>query len=264
MSFVEIEKREKNHNFNMSDFQSHDFYELYLLISGTREVFIENKLFIMQNNSICIIPPYYIHKTEGSAYSRINLYISKEYLTESELLILDKLSQYLAFSLNQKQMDFIYSLLIEGSSVDISDNKLRTNLLLSLSKATITYLGAQALQPLLDTATLPKKNAPNITVLKIVSYINDNYQKKITLDSLSKQFFISKNTLCKWFKQSMNSSIVQYVIYVRINKAKLYLSSTNKSMEKISELCGFPTANYFSLIFKKHLGTSPQNYRKKN
>ena len=100
--------------------------------------------------------------------------------------------------------------------------------------------------------------------LYINFHINENYQKKISLESLSNQFFVSKNTLCKWFRQSMNSSINQYVTCVRLNKAKLYLSTTNKSIEKISELCGFPSANYFSLIFKKHLGMSPQNYRKKN
>ena len=113
MSFIEIEKREQKHSFNMSDFQSHDFYELYFLLSGTREVFIENKLFNLQKNSICVIPPYYIHKTEGSAYSRINLYISKDYLSETELSFLEKLSQNLAFLLEQKQVDFITSLLVE-------------------------------------------------------------------------------------------------------------------------------------------------------
>ena len=263
MSFIEIEKREYKHNFNMSAFQSHDFYELYFLLSGSREVFIENKLFILQKNSICIIPPYHIHKTEGSAYSRINLYISKEYLTKDELSFLEKLSQNFAFFLEQKQIDFINSLLTEGALINISDYKHRTNVLISFAKTAIAYLSTQSLKPLSDTASTPKKSFTNTTILKIASYINENYQKKISLESLSNQFFISKNTLCKWFRQSMNSSITQYIIYVRLNKAKLYLSTTNKSLEKISELCGFPSANYFSLIFKKHLGMSPQNYRKK-
>jgi transcriptional regulator GlxA family with amidase domain len=43
----------------------------------------------------------------------------------------------------------------------------------------------------------------------------------------------------------------------------MYLSSSDYSMEKIAELCGFPSANYFGLIFKKHYGISPLNYRKK-
>lgn len=263
MNFIEIEKREQKQDYNMSDFQSHDFYEVYVLLSGTREVFIENKLFILPKNSICIIPPYHIHKTEGSSYSRINLYFSKELLSDTELAILNKLSQNLAYSLTQKQMDFIYSILNEGANIDISDNKLRNNFLSSCAKITISYLSTQFLLPLLSGSSTTNRNYASSTILKIISFINENYQNDITLESLSKQFFISKNTLCKRFKQAMNCSVGQYIVYVRLNKAKMYLSSSSKNMEKIAELCGFPSANYFSLIFKKHFGISPKNYRKK-
>jgi AraC-like DNA-binding protein len=263
MHFIEIEKREQKQSYNMSDFQSHDFYEVYFLLSGTREAFIENKLFVLSKNSIFIIPPYHIHKTEGSAYSRINLYFSKQLLTDTEVGILNKLSQNYAYSLTQKQMDFISAILNEGATTNITDNKLRSNYLTSCLKITLAYLSTQTLSPLKNGSSTTNSSYTSDTILRIVGYINENYKTSITLDSLSKQFFISKNTLCKRFKQAMNCSVGEYIVYVRLNKAQMYLSSTAKNMEDIAELCGFPSANYFSLIFKKHFGISPKNYRKK-
>ena len=57
---------------------------------------------------------------------------------------------------------------------------------------------------------------------------------------------------------------MQYVSYVRLNKAKMYLTTTKKGMEEIAEQSGFPSANYFSFIFKKSFGISPTEYRKKH
>jgi YesN/AraC family two-component response regulator len=184
-------------------------------------------------------------------------------LNDTEVAILDKLSHNLAYSLTKKQLDFISLILNEGANIDISDNKLRNNYLSSCAKITLAYLSTQTLTPLIHGSSTSNKNYSSSTILKIIGFINKNYQTNITLESLSNKFFISKNTLCKRFKQAMNCSVGQYLVYVRLNKAKMYLSSTTKNMENIAELCGFPSANYFSLVFKKHFGISPNNYRKK-
>ena len=80
MEFLEIETREMRENFTMSDPQFHDYYELYFLFEGTRELFVENKMFHVPANSFCVIPPFCLHKTEGGAYKRINLNISENFL----------------------------------------------------------------------------------------------------------------------------------------------------------------------------------------
>jgi transcriptional regulator GlxA family with amidase domain len=46
-------------------------------------------------------------------------------------------------------------------------------------------------------------------------------------------------------------------------RAKNLLVTTDLSMDEIAERCGYSSANYFSLIFKKNVGLSPLNYRKK-
>jgi transcriptional regulator GlxA family with amidase domain len=73
---------------------------------------------------------------------------------------------------------------------------------------------------------------------------------------------MSKVSLCKKFKDVMNCSIMEYVMRIRLNKAKGLLRNTNKSIEEVAFECGFSSANYFGLIFKKEIGLSPLNYKK--
>ena len=105
------------------------------------------------------------------------------------------------------------------------------------------------------------QNAPPI-VLKIINYINDNYNKKINLETLEKTFFLSKTTLCKQFNQATGFTIADFLLNIRLNKAKYYLTETKKTMTEIADICGFCSQNYFGLIFKQKTGMSPLNYRK--
>lgn len=263
MEFLEIERRNETKAFNMSYTQFHDYYELYFLLSGEREFFIESKLFLLQSGSFCIVPPFSIHKTEGEAYERINLYVSKNLLTDSENAFLQNISEQCAFVFNRKQLQFIIPLLKEASEVETADASKKRNFILSFIKTVIAYMQTQMLTPLTPTGTLNSPKHSDTLILQIVAYINKEYQQKLTLDMLAKKFYLSKNTLCKRFRDQMNCSPIQYAVYTRLNKAKMYLSSTDKNVSEIAGLCGFPSANYMGIIFKKQIGISPLNYRKK-
>ena len=60
----------------------------------------------------------------------------------------------------------------------------------------------------------------------------------------------------------MNCSIMDYVSRLRLAKAKSLLRDENMSVEDVSIECGYSSANYFGLIFKKEVGVSPLNYKK--
>ncbi len=265
MNFIEIEYRKTNKSLNMSNMQFHDYYELHILLAGTREVFIENKLFLLQPATFCVIPPFSMHKTEGKAYERINIYVSKDLLSPNECAFLQKLSEQSAFSLTAAQTQFLAVVLKEAASAKIVDREQRKNFLLSFTKTVLAYLQSQILHPpsVKPASETNDARRSSSTILQVVAYINQEYRQHITLDMLHKKFYVSKNTLCKQFNEQMHCSPIQYVTHIRLNKAKMYLSTTTKSISEIAELCGFPSANYFGLIFKKHIGISPLNYRKK-
>ncbi len=263
MGFLEIEKRNQTLSYNMTEPQFHDYYEIYFLTEGIRDFFIENKLYRISAPSVCIIPPFVMHKTEGDAYERINIYLSEDYLSTQEKNFLIKLSENSVYTLENKQTTFISTVLNEAMKIANSNVDHAKETQLNFVKTVIYYLQAQTLSPALEVGFTRHGKHTDESILKIVAHLNENYREHITLDGLSNKFFLSKNTLCTRFKKRMNCSIISYVTSVRLNKAKMYLSSSSYSMEKIAELCGFPSANYFGLIFKKHYGISPINYRKK-
>lgn len=260
MSFIEIETRTVKHKYNMSEFTSHNYYELYFLLDGKREIFIDNRMYQLKSNAFCIIPPFHLHKTEGDFYQRVNIYISQDLLSSEEIKFLQCSNDNFTYKLNNEQMTFLLPLLNTASRFSLQNKKDYLN---AFVKVILYYLMSQKLENYEYDYSTNNKKTSNDTILKVITYINKNYNKNLTLDLLSKTFYLSINTLCKNFKKEMNTTINQYILLTRFNNAKIYLLQTNKSIESISELCGFSSANYFSLIFKKQYGISPANYRKK-
>lgn len=96
----------------------------------------------------------------------------------------------------------------------------------------------------------------------IKNYLDKHYTDKITLDFLSSQFFINKFYLTRIFKEKFGKSIIDYLLHLRITRAKELLRFTDLSIDEISCECGMNDANYFSRVFKKIEGTTPGQFRK--
>lgn len=262
MNFLEIEEGERTINHEMNEPHSHDYYELYFLLEGEREFFIDNKMFVVPKNTLVAVPPYSMHKTAGGPYRRINLNVSQDLLSDSENAFLKKISRHPAIELNKTCAETIIQLVKEGAILQTKSLPDKRETILSIAKTIIYLLSSQSVKPVsLASMTFNSGNVSSDT-LKIIYYINKNYDKDITLKEICNEFYLSKVTLCKQFKKVMSCSVMRYVFNLRINKAKELLIYSDDSIEEISRICGFSSANYFGLAFKKETGLSPFNYRK--
>lgn len=96
----------------------------------------------------------------------------------------------------------------------------------------------------------------------ILDYINAHFTENINLDDIAKTFFMNKYHITREFKKEYGKTIFQHIICKRINYAKKLLTTTDKSIEEISQACGFNDQSYFSKQFKKITGESSLVYRK--
>ena len=97
---------------------------------------------------------------------------------------------------------------------------------------------------------------------KIFELINDNYENSsFNIKVISDSLHLSHSWLCALFKSKTKYTMQQWLINVRLNKAKELLVDTDLSVSNIAYLCGFNDALYFSTSFKKMCGTSPTCYR---
>ena len=261
MDFLEIERRAMETQWDMSEPHSHEYYELYFLFEGSRQFFTQDKMFVLPRGSFCVIPPFCLHKTEGGAYERVNVNISENLLKKEEIKFLSSCAEAGALRLDETYLPLLLSLLAEGLSVRASTSTLRREYEFSIVQTVLYLLQKQELTPISLASTAKTVKNADPVVLKLLFYLNENYREEISLDSLSAKFFLSKVALCARFKKFMNCSIMQYLFQIRLSKAKELLSSTNKSIEEISFDCGFSSANYFSLVFKKEIGLSPLHYK---
>lgn len=260
MKFIEFEKSVKDREWSMTELHSHSHYEIYFLINGIRDFFLENTMYKISAPCIIIIPPYTMHKTEGIGFSRININISPSSLNSFEQNTLLKLSNNV-ISLSNDDFNAVLPLFEEGIELSKNENKfLMDNLYTITSYIVLKIFKLRNKKVTSSVKAINESSSP--TVLKIIDYINTNINNEITLKMLSKKFYLSNASICSIFKKSMNCTIGEYILRLRINKAKQFLSDTKKSVEEISTLCGFSSGAYMGLIFKNKTGLSPLQYRK--
>jgi len=101
-----------------------------------------------------------------------------------------------------------------------------------------------------------------IKIMPVLEYIDKHYSEPITLSELSTILNINEYYFCRLFKKMVNTSLVQYLNFVRVCKAEKMLLSTDKSISEISYETGFSSVSYFNRTFKKYKFSTPSNYRK--
>ena len=100
-------------------------------------------------------------------------------------------------------------------------------------------------------------------VKNILEYMNENYSQHISLDQIAKNMYLSPVYISKIFKEKTGDSPINYLINVRLEKAKEMLEDGRGSIRSISAMVGYDDVYHFSKLFKKHFGVSPMHYRKK-
>jgi AraC-like DNA-binding protein len=98
---------------------------------------------------------------------------------------------------------------------------------------------------------------------KLLSYIHHNYHQKITIIELTKYAHVSKTFCNQLFKKYTKLSPINYVKMYRLQMAQELLISTNYSITRISEMCGFSTISYFIECFRLNYKMSPLKFRQR-
>ncbi|MGG4147129.1 AraC family transcriptional regulator [Paenibacillus algorifonticola] len=98
-------------------------------------------------------------------------------------------------------------------------------------------------------------------VAQAIRYIHEHYAEVITLERLANVLDCTPRHLTRLFKNQIQHSPIDYLIQLRIEKAKVLLTSTEGTLQEIAAGVGYPDVYFFSRIFKKHTGISPIHYK---
>ena len=144
------------------------------------------------------------------------------------------------------------NLMVLANKKSTDSELLASNLLNSLVTSVLT-----------DSADQTKKdtNTTGDKIQQIKNFLDENFQKKILLDMIADEFFISKYHMSREFKKAYGITIANYIIAKRITYAKELLRFTDIQIEGIGQLCGIEDNSYFNKVFRKFENMTASEYR---
>ncbi|MBD1573513.1 helix-turn-helix transcriptional regulator [Vibrio sp. S17_S38] len=95
----------------------------------------------------------------------------------------------------------------------------------------------------------------------ICIYIQENFHRDITRDSIASRFNVSPNHLSRLFRQQGHMRLADYITWVRLERAKFMLTRYTFRLSEVALRCGFNDVNYFYRVFKNKLGRTPSEFR---
>ena len=97
-------------------------------------------------------------------------------------------------------------------------------------------------------------------IKKILSYIEENYQNKITLNDIAGHIHLCENECTRLFKRHMNTTLFAFLQEYRIERSLEFLQD-DQPVSAVADKAGFSDPNYYSKVFAKIKGCSPREYR---
>ncbi|WP_438446083.1 helix-turn-helix domain-containing protein [Gorillibacterium sp. sgz5001074] len=264
---LRIEFDRRTGHYSMDTNHYHPAYEIYYLFSGERNYFIKDSAYPVHPGDLVIIDSAAVHKTSDMGvpnHERIVFYFEPSYFEayapeERELLLspFSKGIPVLRLNLQERLQveELLRSLLVELQEQPPGYSLHVRHMTGELLLFTARQARREEEAPLYEPSPVQKK------MTDIVRHINAHYAEPLDLDSLSKQFYISKSHLSRVFKEITGFSFTEYVTTTRVKEAERLLRETETSITRISELTGFENFSHFGKIFKKLTGRSPRSYR---
>ena len=102
----------------------------------------------------------------------------------------------------------------------------------------------------------------NDIAYKVKKILYKSTTARITVDDIAKQLYRSKNDINRQFKKKYNITPHNYLLNLRIEKAKNLLINSNKTLAEIAAHLCFSSEYHFSDAFKKKVGVSPREFKK--
>lgn len=249
--YVSLSKYEKDWS---SLLHTHEFTELFFVANGSGSFRFRDESRPIKTGDLVIIPPYLEHTEQSSPEDPLEYYSlgigGVTFLPEDQ----QKGPQIFC---NIEHRSFFAGLfdqmLYEIRNKKYGADKICQNF---LEIVILRLIRAQHLVPVpIRSGHMSKECA------QIKSYLDANYSKQITLDTLAEMTHMNKYYMAHSFTRYTGLSPIQYLNQRRLENACTLLKDTDHSISNIAVSTGFSSQSYFTQIFRKKYGVTPMKYR---
>ena len=265
---ISIERKVGHARVYKSNPHYHNACEIHYFMEGEITFFIHDQSYKIKKGDMLFIDTYEIHNPIYKLYDYEKILLTyKPSFTEltAKLKVPDLFSilnrkyggiRVVSVPVNlQNKLEPILLNMLDayGTKSQYRLNYLNSYLSLFLTMLA-DYLESDA--TVTDQASLLDQKIKNI-----ISYINTNLDKPLTLDGLAGHLNINKFYLCRFFKDHTGLSVIDYVNRKRILTAEKLILQNKHSITDIALMVGFNNLTHFERTFKKLTGTPPRSYK---
>lgn len=237
-----------------------DAYEIAIITKGSGHLVIDDQSFPVCVGSVTVIPPDVAHRFTADMDPGMQYYTLRFKSTpeEGELqTFFHSLGCAVTSGINymphiQQTLRLLFN--IHHANGGVADSTFQS---VSLGLLQLT-------RTLFTNETMTLRIASKYSLGDILSYIQNNREQKITLESLAQKFNISPSHLSRIFSNAYHMSPINYLILSRITYATEYLLKSDLTINEIAERVGYDNPTHFTNMFVKRIGCTPSEYREKN
>lgn len=243
----------------------HNCFEIYYSISGGKQLLIANKFYDISPGDLFVINQFeshYVSQINNAVHERIVISIYPDFLKSISTTNTD-----LSYCFTHRPDNFNHKICLNKEQQNrfmYFINKIASTD--GFGSDVIEYASFLELMTLLTGMYMTNNDVSLLTPYKyneqideIIAYINDNISEQLTIDGLSKHFFLSESYICRIFKLATGTTINKYITARRISIAKSLLSN-GSNVNDVCIQCGFNDYSNFLKSFKKAVGVSPKKY----
>ncbi len=285
---LRVSEAVRHHRFIMRSRHVHETIELHFIIEGQRLMFVDRETYRLSPHSAIVVNHNLIHKTStapGFPPDHHNFILQLDRSRFDQILRVAGLRGFDDFgdrfngvaTFNDSEWRLILAVISEfkamceedkmGAAVSMED----AHAFLYLQALELASIFAKARRRLLHAELEANQKVVPETVVKtgvhqkvheVALYLQTHIHESVSLEELAQRFFMSRSYLTRSFRNVTGFSVVEYMTYIRIQKAQQLLRESDHSITEIADLCGFGNITYFEKVFKTTTGHTPVQYRK--
>jgi len=285
---LRVSEAVRHHRFIMRSRHVHETIELHFILEGQRLMFVDRETYRLSPHSAIVVNHNLIHKTStapGFPPDHHNFILQLDRSRFDQILRVAGLRGFDDFgerfngvtTFNDSEWQLILSVISEfkamceedkmGAAVSMED----AHAFLYLQALELASIFAKARRRLLHAELEANQKVVPETVVKtgvhqkvheVALYLQTHIHESVSLEELAQRFFMSRSYLTRSFRNVTGFSVVEYMTYIRIQKAQQLLRESDRSITEIADLCGFGNITYFEKVFKTTTGHTPVQYRK--
>ena len=258
-----------NKDFLDGKYHAHDFIEFSYVVSGSVNYKIDDNFYNAKEKTLLVFNPGVYHKeslSKGEQATELHIGFRNIKIDGLPLNYILKENFNIAVEFKQYKDEFhkcCLEIIEEQENCEVGKELVLKSLIMKLIALFLKESNYVKNSKKVDRYDFPFYDKSNVVKI-ILEYFDNNYMKNISLDDIAKNMYLSSVYISKVFKDKTGESPINYLINLRLEKAKDLLIATESPIKSISQSVGYKDAYYFSKLFKKYYGDSPCKFRSIN